>query len=524
MKQSFLRFFLFISLGVLPQLLLAQIPTDLSKVKSSQITDAQLTQFLQQAQAAGMTEGELLQEFQKRGLPETEIQTIVARIKAITGIELSADVSIDQEEEGSFAKRKFKDESQKIRMPEKPSRVFGSELFSGADPFFVPNLRIATPQTYQIGPDDELQLDIYGNNISNQLLTVNADGNITVKYLGPVNVSGMTIEQAAGVLKSRLMKYYPSLAGGETKLQLSLGAIRSIQVNMVGAVKKPGTITLPSIATLFNALYASGGPLENGSFRNIELVRNSKVIATADLYNFMMKGDLSANLPLRENDVIRVPFASEQVAIDGGINRSGIFEMKPGETIQDLLEFAGGFRGNAFKGRLTGTRYADVDRRMLDVSKNSFSSFVLIHGDSLFVDTAVNRFQNRVFVTGAVVKPGGYALEEGLDVKGLLSKAQGLNEDAFLGMANMVRLRDDLSKEYKSIDLRDILSGKQMILLQKEDSLHIMSVLELKERTKVTINGPVKMPGEYPFEDSLSLKGLILQAGGLLENATSFNI
>ena len=526
MKKTVLSIFLFVCLGLMPEISHAQIPTDLSRIKSSQISDAQLTQFLQQAQAAGMTESELIQEFQKRGLPEAEMQTLIARIKTMTGVQLEMNNEEDDNKSGSgtSTKRKFKGETQKFRMPEKPSRVFGSELFIGADPLFVPNLKIATPKTYEIGPDDELQLDIYGNNISSQKLNVNADGNVSVKYLGPVNLSGMTIEQASGVIKARLTKYYPSLQSGQTKIQLSLGSVRSIQVIMVGAVKKPGTITLPSIATLFNALYASGGPLENGSFRNIELVRNSKVIAVADLYSFMTRGDLSGNLPLRDNDVIRVPFAQTQVSVDGGLNRVGIFEMKAGESISRLLDFAGGFRGNAFKGRITGTRFSDVDRRILDIAKNDFNEFALIHGDSLYVDTVVNRFQNRVFVTGAVVKPGTYALEAGLDIKGLLNKAQGLKEDAFLGMANMVRLRDDLSREYRSIDLRDIINGKQVFGLQKEDSLHVMSVLELKDSSTVSIKGPVKNPGDYRFEDSISLKGLILQAGGLMENATSFNI
>jgi protein involved in polysaccharide export with SLBB domain len=524
MKKTVLSIFLFVCLGLMSEISYAQIPADLSRIRSSQITDAQLTQFLQQAQAAGMTESELIQEFQKRGLPEGEMQALIARIKTMTGVELEMNDEADDSKGGTTTKRKFKGETQKFRMPEKPSRVFGSELFSGADPLFVPNLKIATPKTYEIGPDDELQLDIYGNNISNQKLNVNPDGNVSVKYLGPVNLSGMTIEQATGVIKARLTKYYPSLQSGQTKIQLSLGSVRSIQVIMVGAVKKPGTITLPSIATLFNALYASGGPLENGSFRNIELVRNSKVIAVADLYSFMTRGDLSANLALRDNDVIRVPFAQTQVSVDGGLNRVGVFEMKSGESISRLLDFAGGFRGNAFKGRITGTRFSDVDRRILDIAKNDFNEFALIHGDSLYVDTVVNRFQNRVFVTGAVVKPGTYALEAGLDIKGLLNKAQGLKEDAFLGMANMVRLRDDLSREYRSIDLRDIINGKQVIGLQKEDSLHVMSVLELKDSSTVSIKGPVKKPGDYRFEDSMSLKGLILQAGGLMENATSFNI
>jgi protein involved in polysaccharide export with SLBB domain len=504
----------------------AQLPTNLSNIKASQINDAQLMQFLQQAQSSGMTEDQLMQEFKRRGLPDAELETLVNRIKLMTGVELSAseEVEMGEKKEGKSSTRKYKGESKPFKIPAKPSRVFGADLFSSADPVFIPNLKIATPKGYVLGAEDELQLDIYGNNISNQKLTVSPDGFINVKYVGPVNVNGMSIEQAAGVIKARLSKYYPALSSGETKIQLSLGSVRSIQVMVVGAVKKPGTVTLPSVATLFNALYVSGGPLENGSFRNIELVRDNKVIAYADLYDFILRGDQGSNLSLRDNDVIRIPYAKIQIAIEGGVNRVGIFEVKNNETINDVINYSGGFKGSAFKGRITGTRYTDVERSVIDVAKEGFSSYKLTNGDSLYVDTVLNKYDNRVFVSGAVFKPGAYSLDKDMDVKLLIQKAQGLKEEAFTGVANMVRLREDYTKEYLTLDLRDVMSGKSLVKLKKEDSLHVESILDLQDVTLVTINGPVKNPGSFKYEDSLTLKGLILKAGGLLDNATTLKI
>jgi len=505
--------------------LFAQIPSDLSRIKSSQITDAQLMQFVQQAQSSGMTESELMADFQKKGLPEAELQLLAGRLKGLMGANQNMEISpIDAGGKMLSNKRTYKGDFTQFKIPEKPSRVFGSELFSGIDPVFVPNLKIATPKGYVIGAEDELQLDIYGNNISNQKLMVSPDGFINVKYAGPVNVSGMTIEQAAGVLKGRLTKFYPALSSGATKLQLTLGSVRSIQVTIVGAVKKPGTITLPSIATLFNALYSSGGPLDNGSFRNIELVRNSKTIAIADLYEFILKGDQSANISLQDNDVIRVPFAQTQIALEGELNRKGIFEVKGSESLQQVIDFAGGFKSNAFKGRITGTRFTDVERKVIDVAKDDFNFFKLNNGDSLYIESVVNRFNNRVVITGAVFKPGPYSLESGMDIKALIAKAQGLKEDAFMGRANMVRRREDKTKEYKSFNLKNILNDSEKFQLVKEDSLHIVSILELRDSTTVTLLGPVKVAGDFRYEDSLTLQALLLQAGGLLENANPSRI
>ena len=502
-------------------LLYAQIPSDLSKIRSSQITDAQLMQFIQQAQSSGMSEADVMADFQKKGLSEAELQALAARVKGLVGTATTAGNDKDSKNvaENVSSKRQYKGELITQALPTKASRVFGAELFSSADPLFVPNLKIATPKTYVIGPDDELQLDIYGNNISSQKLIVSPDGMVNVKYAGPVNLSGLSIEQASGVLKARLTTFYPSLSSGATRVQLTLGSMRSIQVMVIGAVKKPGTVTLPSIATLFNALYSSGGPTDNGSFRNIELVRNDKVIATADLYDFILKGDQSSNLSLRDNDVIRVPFAKIQVNLEGALNRTGIFEVKTTESLQHALDFAGGFLSNAFKGRITGSRFTETERKVIDIAKEEFSHFDLHNGDSLSVNTVVEKYENRVFVTGAVSKPGAYSLDKSLDIKALIAKAQGLADGAFTGRASLVRTKEDQSKEFVDIDLRKHLSGEQSIALQKEDSLQVYFIQELKDKPTVSISGAIRKAGEFFYEDSLTLQGLILKAGGLSENA-----
>jgi protein involved in polysaccharide export with SLBB domain len=495
----------------------AQLPADMRNIKASQISEQQLQQIAQQAQAQGMSENDITQQLQSRGLPESEIQILVTKIKGMMGVGTPDIVADAMANTGT--KRTFKGEMTVFKAPEVKSKVFGAELFSGANPMFVPNLKIATPKSYVIGPEDELQLDIYGNNISNQKLVVSPDGLVNIKYAGPVNVSGLTIEQASNVIKSRLLKYYPALSSGATKLQLTLGSVRSIQVSVIGAVKKPGTVTLPSIATLFNALYASSGPLDNGSFRNIELIRNSKVLVVADLYDFIIKGDQKSNLSLQDNDVIKVPFANIQVNLDGGLNRTGIFEMKIDESLQTAFDFAGGFKSNAFKGAVSGTRFTDIERKIIDVKKDNYAQFRLQHGDSLYVDSLAEKFENRVSITGAVFKPGVYSLEQGMDLKTLINKAQGLKDDAFIGRANLVRKSLDLKREYKSINLKNILSGTEKFSLQKEDSIHIVSSVELRDIKKVQMNGPVVNPGEFVYEDSLTLQALLLQAGGFQENA-----
>jgi protein involved in polysaccharide export with SLBB domain len=502
----------------------AQIPNDLSQLKASQISDVQLQQYITQAKERGLTIEQAETELLKRGFPETELAELKIRINELTSTEVKTETNNVTQD----TRRKLPQTSATnplLSEVPKPSRVFGTELFANTNLTFEPDLRMATPKNYVIGPDDELLLNIYGMNMSQQTLRVSPDGTVNVKYAGVVNVNGLTIEGAASVLKSRLARYYPALNSGQTKLQLALGNIRSIRVILIGAINRPGTYTLPSLANLFNALYVSGGPAENGSFRNIELIRNNKVVQVADLYDFLLKGDLSANVHLEDNDVIRVPFAKNMITLNGQLNRPGIFELKENETLSDAISFAGGFKSKAFKGRITGSRYSDFDKRVVDVSGDSLQMFQPKNGDEYFIDSVVNRYQNRVIVSGAVFKPGTYAVTNGMTLKQLIDKAQGLKEDVYTGRALVVRTRDDLTKEYIAVELKPIAEGKDNgMLLKREDSVHIASIFDLKDTATIVINGAVRKPGTYRYEEGLSLKSMILKAQGFADNATGQGI
>lgn len=496
---------------------------DFSNLRVSQLTDQQLQQYLNQAKGAGYGPEQVEKELLNRGLPQSELAELRIRVQKLqtNNSESPAENPPSQNSKRSVTAPA----SSKDDYVRSTSRIFGSELFSNVNLSFEPDLRMPTPKDYIIGPDDELNLHVYGVNISQQTLKVSPEGNVNVKYAGIVNLNGLSIEAAASVLKNKLAKYYPALNNGQTKLQLSLGNIRSIRVILIGAVNKPGTYSLPSLASLFNALYVSGGPAENGSFRNIELIRNNKVIKKADLYDFLTKGDLSGNLRLEDNDVIRIPYADLLVTLEGQLNRPGIFELKKNENLQQAIEFAGGFKSKAFKGRITGSRFASLDRKVLDISGDSIKHFLPVHGDEYFIDSVINRYQNKVVITGAVFKPGTYAFENGMTIRQLIMKAQGLKEDVFTGRALLVRTRADLTKEYISVELKPIVSGETNgLLLQKEDSLRITSLFDLRDSAVVTINGAVRKPGTFRYEENLSLKSLIMMAEGFSDQATGSSI
>lgn len=526
--MNFYRSFLLVFFCVICSCVFAQIPDDLSRVKASQISDIQLQQILNQGKSSGRTPAEIEAELLRRGLPAAEMEELKLRIQQL---DTSTGGSVDTtgtnfQPNGKRTVRRNTNQSTEWLENSKPrSRIFGSELFSNTNLTFEPDLRMPTPKNYTIGPDDELVLNIYGVNISQQNLKVSPEGTVNVKYAGIINVNGLTVDAASAIFKTRLTRYYPGLSSGQTKMQLTLGNIRSIRVVLIGAIKRPGTYTLPSLATLFNALYVSGGPAENGSFRKIELIRNNKVVEVADLYEFLIKGNQRTNVRLEDNDVIRVPFANLLVTLNGELNRNGIFELHKDETLSNALEYAGGFKSKAFRGRITGTRIDDFERSIVDVPGDSLAFFKPQNGDEYWIDSVINRYLNRVIINGAVFKPGPYALENGMTLKALIGKAQGLREDVYNGRAIVVRTRPDLTKEYIGIDLKPIMAGQEQgLFLIKEDSVHIASIFDLRDSMLVTINGAVRKPGTFRYEDGLSLKSLILKAEGFADNATGKGI
>jgi protein involved in polysaccharide export with SLBB domain len=495
---------------------IAQLPANLSKVKSADITDSQLLEFIEKAKGSGLSEDQVIQELQRRRMSAMEIEALKGRIAALVSPNKTNTSSASIHESRTSVSVQKPDHSSK------PSTIFGSELFSNPSLSFEPDLRLPTPKNYTLGPDDKILLDVFGVNISQQNLTVGAEGTVYIKYVGPVQVNGLTIEEASKIINKKLSKFYPAISTGQTKVVLSLTNIRAIKIIVLGAVRKPGTYNISSLATLFNALYVSGGPTEKGSFRNIELVRGNKVILKADLYDFLLNSNQKSNVRLMDNDVIKIPYAKTQVSIAGEVNREGIYELQPNESLETLVEYAGGYQSNAFKARITGLRNTDFDRQVLDIIKDSVAKFIPINGDSYTVGSIINKFQNRLVVEGAVFKPGNYALTNGITVDNLLKKAEGLREDAYTGRAIIIRTKEDLTKEIININLTTD-SGKNF-LLQKEDVLQVSSIFDIKDKFEVSINGAVRSPGSYAFEDSLSLKTLILKAGGFAYNALGTDI
>ncbi len=501
----------------------AQLPADMSKVKSADISEAQLQEFIQKATSSGYNMNQIEMEFAKRGMSENEVSLLRPRLKRLMASGLPASTAspvVQVSRNRSIAKSTFENNP---REQNDESRIFGSEFFSSTNNTFEPNLRIATPKNYILGPDDELSLEVYGTNLAQQNLKVSAEGQVNVKYVGMVSVNGLTIEEATRKIIAKLTKFYPGITSGQTKVQISLATIRTIKVSIIGATKKPGTYSVPSVASLFNVLYIAGGPSENGSYRNIELVRNNKIVLIADFYDYLLKADQKNNIRLEDNDVIRIPFAKVKISLDGEVNRPGIFEIQPNEVLADAIKFAGNFKSTAFKARITGTRLLDLEKEILDITKNEYNSFKPIDGDEYLISQIIDKYQNRVTINGAIYKPGTYALNDNLRLSDLLSKAEGLRDDAYSKRITIKRTKDDLSKEILTVDLTDENAVKSF-QLKKEDEIEIASIFELKDMYSVTINGAVRKPGIYDFNDSLSLKTLILEAGGFADNATGAGI
>ncbi|MDB5023986.1 MAG: colonic acid export protein Wza [Mucilaginibacter sp.] len=512
------------------------LPQDLSTVHVSDLSDNQIRQLMQQANTAGLSDAQLLQTAQNRGLPSSEAQQLQTRINNIRKKEgytpdstnnlRGSDTSRSRRtlnyrvDTDSIARQRKKDDFFSKLLP----KVYGADIFKNTNLSFAPNLKLATPVNYIVGPEDQLNINVYGNSLVNWKLDVSPEGNINIPGVGLLNVAGKTIEQATLAIKSRLASSNYSVGRGTT-VQVSLGNIRSIKVILIGEVTKPGSYTLPSLATVFNALYAAGGPNYNGSLRQIEIIRNNRIIRRLDVYDFLLKGDQKDNIGLQDQDIIRVPTYRTRVELAGEVKIPALFEVLPGETLQDVIRFAGGFSDQAYTARVKVLQINDQQRKITDVFESDYKNYVPLRGDKYIVEPILERFENRVVIKGSVFRPGEYELEKGLTLSRLIEKAAGLKEDAFTGRGSITRLKPDNSKELISFDVRGIM-GKTTadIPLQREDSVHISSIFDLRDKYKVTIKGEIRKAGDFTYADSMKVADLIIKAGGFSEGASAKRI
>ena len=517
---------LFLLLGAI-QPIAAQSTQNFSNINVDQLSDAQIKEFIKQVEAQGLSESQLEQVAQARGMSASEVQKLRARVNKIKQSG-SASTNTGTDNKSSDAgsgqgtrELNFKRDTTQVDAEGKVSRIFGAELFRNSKISFEPNLRLATPLNYQLGPDDELNIDIYGYSEASYKLTVSPEGNINIPYIGVVTVGGQTIEQASQRIRSRLASVYPNMRSGNTRVNITLGNIRSIKVTLMGEVTRPGTYTLSSLSSVFNALYASGGPSENGSFREIQIIRNNRVIAKLDVYEFLLRGFQRNNIRLQDQDIIMIPTYKKRVEFSGEVKRPAIFEATDNETLEDVIAFAGGFTNEAYTARIKVIQNTPKERRITDVLANAFTSYVPQNGDKYFAEPILDRFENRVTINGAVFRPGQYQLEKGLTLGQLIQKAEGVTEDAFLPRGYLTRLRADNTPELISFDLAKILNGSTAdITLQREDQITISSIFDLREEYKISIEGEVRSPGTIDYAENMGLEDLIVLAGGFKEGAS----
>ncbi len=407
-----------------------------------------------------------------------------------------------------------------------PRRIFGHDLFTNSRLTFEPNLSIATPDNYVLGPGDEVIIDVWGDSQMTIEATVSPDGKIFVSNVGPVTLAGLAISEAAQRLRGSLAAIYEGLYDGSVKMKLSLGSIRSIQVNVAGEVASSGTYTLPSLATLFHALHMAGGVEQLGTLRSIKVYRGGKLFSDVDVYDYILNGKTDKDIALRDGDLVTVAAYGKLAEVSGEVKRPMFYEMKGSETIGDLVRFAGGFTNDANRKMVSVTRRQGGEYRSFTVDSGDFDTFVLEDGDVVSVAGAIDRYENRVEVKGAVYREGYYAIDDKVNtVKELIARADGLRDDAFRSRALLYREKPDWTMEVQAIDLDGLMAGRVAdISLRPNDILMIPAVSEMQEQYDVTIFGSVSRPDTYPYAENMTVEDLVIAAGGLLESASTANV
>nr|WP_302830113.1 SLBB domain-containing protein [uncultured Bacteroides sp.] len=546
---------------------------------SQQMSDEQVVQFVKEGQMMGKTQQQMTTELMRKGVTKEQIQRIQAKYSNKTGStqnensvsqsRMRTQKSYDEKNKNIRNKNLRNDEQDvsKIKGLRKPLRqrtedaipdedrtmgqndwsfnqdyeygyldeekdrttqIFGHNIFENENLTFEPNVNMATPVNYRLGPGDEVIIDVWGASQTTIREIISPEGSVLVDNLGPVYLNGKTVKEANNYLKQEFAKIYAGVTGNtpNTQIKLTLGEIRSIQVNVMGEVVAPGTYTLSSFASVFHALYRAGGVNKIGSLRSIKVVRDGNTIADLDVYDFIMKGKMRDDIRLQDGDVIIVNPYQSLVQILGKVKRPMFYEMKPTETIGTILKYSGGFTGDAYKKAIRVVRKSGREHQIYNVDEMDYSVFRVDDGDVLTVDSVLERFENRVEVKGAVYREGSYQLNGDVStVKELIKKAEGLRGDAFLNRAVINRENEDLTHEIIQIDLKGLFKGIVAdIPLQKNDILYIPSIHDLQEEATITIHGEVGNPGTYLYSDNMTIEDLVLQSGGLLEAASTTKI
>lgn len=490
---------------------------DLSQIKVDALTENQINAIQQKLKQSGLTIDQAEAQAIAKGMSPSEFSKLKDRINGISGLVMAKSVKRNISNLNTSSNLVSKDSSLIPTINNSiNSLVYGSELFMPNTSGNTVSKTLATPINYEIGPNDVLKLVIYGVQEYSSDLVVTKEGKIYIDNVGNIKVGGLTIEAATTRIKQQMAATaYSSLNRGESKIDVTLGDIRTIHINVIGAYKS-GTMNVSSLSNVISVLSEAGGPNNIGSYREIEVIRNNKIFKKVDLYKFLQYGDESQNVGLKDNDIIRVPAYKARVEIKGEVKRPGIFEVIGNESFSQILQYAGGFTDNAYLAWVKIIQKNEKEKAVKDLANTEFIKYVPRGGDEITVSKIINRFQNRVTLSGAVYRPDVYELTPGMRVADLIKKADGLKEDAFIGRAQLIRAKSNLLKEMISINLAKALEKNSVenVELQREDELYINSILDLRDSLTVDLLGEVRTSGKFNFIENMTVKDLILMAGG----------
>lgn len=503
----------------------AQTQNDLSNIRIEELSDSQLRRFATEAQKLNVSDSQIEQMALQRGMNPVQIVKLKTRLQYFRQLMQAApQLSLNRKSNGHDSL---------LTLEQKPvadynslfssllSMNVGVSVFSNPRLSFEPNLHLPTPPNYQLAADDEVVIDVSGYSEANYRLKVSVEGVLRIPMVGPIAVNGLTLQEAKKRITDKLAStIYSGIRSGKTFVDVTLGSVRSIRVSVIGEATVPGTYTLPSIASAYHALYASGGPSGNGSFRDIQVIRNNKAIAVIDVYDFLLNGIRKNDIGLMDQDVIKVNPYNVRVELKGEVKRPGVYDVLPGENFQKILKYAGGFTDYAYTSHIQVFQNTSRDRRLVTLTEEQLMTTMPKPSETYIISKILNRFTNRVSIDGAVYRPGDYELRAGMLLSALISQADGVREDAFKSRGIIHRLNQDLSPAVVSFDLEKI-SQKQApdIPLLPEDKITIFSKFDLKEGYSVSIDGAVSSPGTFLYEEGLTIQDLILLAGGLKESA-----
>jgi len=508
---------------------------------NAQMSDDAVVAYVKNGMASGKSQNEMIKELAARGVTRAQAERLKERFEREQSERTEAVRTAGVQERERRMNETFMgvepesmdmvlteiDNPKNFSTEESGQVIFGRNIFTNRNLTFAPSMNIPTPENYKLGPGDEVIIDIWGTNQATIRQTISPEGTINVQDIGLVNLNGMTVKEADAYMRRMLGRIY-SVYGDDaaSEIKLTLGNIRTIQVNMMGEVAVPGTYYVSSFSNIYHALHRAGGVSNLGSLREIHLMRKGKKISTIDIYEFILKGKSFEDITLEEGDIIIVPTYKTLVDISGNIKRPMFYELKENETIADLLEYAGGFSGDAFKDNLRLIRQNGREYKVFTINKPDYSSFTLMDGDALTIGAMLDRFENRIEIKGAVYRPGVYELGNEIStVRQLVEKAEGIKGDAFTNRALLQREKEDLTLETQAVDIAGILNGTLPdVPLCKNDILYIASIHDLNDLGYIQVHGEVAKPGQFVYAANTTLEDIIMQAGGLLESASSVRV